>query len=1029
MCQSSPFFGSKFYAEKVFCVAFVLLGAAFSQTAAGQTAPEAIALEIGKPVEREIVAKQKHSFQITLAENQAAAVTVEQRGIDVSVRAYNIKSDDPRALAQKDSVLSTAGREEISFLAAAAGVYRLEIEAKTTTAATGGYTVLLTEIRPPKEKELQLAEAWRLHGEAVKFWRAGKFAEATSAAERALLLRERHLGAEELEVATSVANLAVMVGETGDYEKAIGLYQRSINIREKILGAHHLDLAGACGNLGTMYRVVADYAKAEEFLLRALAIREKNLPPDSAPIAVSLSAAARLYIDKNDTDKALEYALRAVAIYEKVSGAEHPNTAGAFDDVAAAYDRKGDYQTAENYYLRSLSIVQKNFPADHPRTATVMGDLAITYNNRGDYAKAEPLLRQTLAAMEKNVGKEHRNYGYALMHLAETYTEIGEYQKAEPMYLEALAVMEKLFGGLHPSVTRILDDLARNHLAKGETATALNLLARSRGLWEQRLPPILATSSERQKLAALRAQFFTTNLRLTAQTKFAPDDAAALELALLTVLQSKGRVSDAMATDFAALHGRFNAEDQILLDKLKNTTAQLARKILNESPNAAPAEYQRQVKELQEKKERLEIEIGRRSSEFRARNQTVTLASIQSAIPENAALLEFGTYSPYDPKLPDVKAYGEPRYVVYIIRRTGKIHWKDLGAAKAIDEAVENFRQSLRDPKSGSVKQAARLLDEKIMQPTRSLTGGAEQLLISPDGALNLIPFEALVEEKNSYLVENYSFAYLTSGRDLLRMQNSAPNNNKSLIVANPLFGEPLELTAKINGKRRGVNVARDLSETYFTPLGATIAEARAIRLLYPDATFLVKEQATESALKQTAAPRLLHIATHGFFLADADGAPTTARGANAVGQVENPLVRSGLALAGANRRDGKQDDGILTALEAANMNLWGTKLVVLSACDTGLGEVRNGEGVYGLRRALTLAGAESLVMSLWSVSDQVTRELMTNYYKHLKAGTGRGASLRQVQLEMLKKKDRAHPFYWAAFIQSGEWANLDGRR
>ena len=139
--------------------------------------------------------------------------------------------------------------------------------------------------------------------------------------------------------------------------------------------------------------------------------------------------------------------------------------------------------------------------------------------------------------------------------------------------------------------------------------------------------------------------------------------------------------------------------------------------------------------------------------------------------------------------------------------------------------------------------------------------------------------------------------------------------------------------------------------------------------------------------------------------------------------------MRSGLALAGANQRKNGADDGILTALEASGLNLWGTKLVVLSACDTGLGEVKNGEGVYGLRRAFVLAGTESLVMSLWSVSDYVTRELMTNYYKNLKQGMGRGEALRQVQLEMLKKNGREHPFFWASFIQSGEWANLDGKR
>jgi CHAT domain-containing protein len=140
-------------------------------------------------------------------------------------------------------------------------------------------------------------------------------------------------------------------------------------------------------------------------------------------------------------------------------------------------------------------------------------------------------------------------------------------------------------------------------------------------------------------------------------------------------------------------------------------------------------------------------------------------------------------------------------------------------------------------------------------------------------------------------------------------------------------------------------------------------------------------------------------------------------------------LLRSGLALAGANLRKGGDDDGILTALEASGLNLWGTKLVTLSACDTGLGEVKNGEGVYGLRRAFVLAGTETLVMSLWPVSDDETLKMMTAYYRGLTQGQGRGEALRQVQLSMLKRRGRDHPFYWASFIQSGEWANLEGRR
>lgn len=311
--------------------------------------------------------------------------------------------------------------------------------------------------------------------------------------------------------------------------------------------------------------------------------------------------------------------------------------------------------------------------------------------------------------------------------------------------------------------------------------------------------------------------------------------------------------------------------------------------------------------------------------------------------------------------------------------------------------------------------------------------------MLSPDGSLNLIPFAALVDEKNRYLVETYSFTYLTSGRDLLRLRAGIQNRQPATIIADPDFGSR---NAQGQDSPTQTISGADFSKIFFSPLPGSEQEARALKEILSGATVLTKARATETAVKQVDSPAILHIATHGFFLEDT--APPAAtkdtrllllqssnplRGDASAGRVENPLLRSGLGLAGANLKRGGDDDGILTALEAAGLDLWGTKLVVLSACDTGVGEVRNGEGVYGLRRALVLAGSESQVISLWPVSDTGTRDLMIEYYKALQAGQGRSEALRQVQLKMLARKNRSHPYYWASFIQSGEWASLDGKR
>lgn len=1003
-----------------------------------------IPLELNKPIEREIARNEKHVYQITLTKNQYASASIDQRGIDISVI---VVGTDDEAFVQRDSILKNEGREKVDFTALSAGIYLLEIKSKPNSQmANGRYGVLLTDLREANAKEIRLEEARKFHNEAINFYDKGEYDEALKLATNALEIREQESGANDIDVAATLASLALIRSAKGDYETAISLFQRALEIREKTFGTYHqdvartlhnmaivfdtmdkfdeairlyekaieirqkvlgemnTDLATSLNNLGLIYTSLADYDKAEQLLRRALEIKEKSFAPTSTSIAATLSNLANIFSEKGDTDKALEFYKRALEIREKALGPNHPDVARSLEFVGTEYRIKGDFKQSEISYLRGLEILRNKFGAEHYRIARMLGNLAILYQRQLDYERAEPLLRQTIEMMEKTVGKDHGDYAAAIYNLARFYTDKGDYEQAEALYRKALEITEKLFAAPHPDVIRYLNALARNYQAKGETNQSLNLLTRSHLLSERFAQTILFTSSENQKLLYLNSRVGETNQFLSAHLKFAPNDPKAVELALATVFERKGRVSDAMAFEFAALRNRFGTEDQILLDQLRKVTSQLSRKILSGAENTTSEKHEKEINELEEQKEKLEQEISRRSSEFRSRIQPATISSIQAAIPENAVLIEFAIYRPFDPKAvgdDETKSFGEPRYVAYVIRKAGKIQWKDLGTAKAIDDSIENLRQALRDVKRKDVGHLARVADEKIMSLLRPLFGDAKHLLISPDGNLSLIPFEALVDEKNQFLIENYSFTYLTSGRDLLRMQTKRESKSNPMVIANPLFGA--SETASISGKRQ--------NNTFFAPLGGTLQEAKSIQTIFPNANILTDANATETVLKQTNAPQILHLATHGFFLEDK--------------KIVNPLLRSGLAFAGANSRKGEKDDGILTALEASGLNLWGTKLVILSACDTGLGEVRNGEGVYGLRRAFVLAGTESLVMSLWSISDFVTREMMTNYYKNLKNGLGRGASLRQVQLEMLKKPNRQHPFYWASFIQSGDWGNL----
>jgi CHAT domain-containing protein len=585
-----------------------------------------------------------------------------------------------------------------------------------------------------------------------------------------------------------------------------------------------------------------------------------------------------------------------------------------------------------------------------------------------------------------------------------------------------------------------LRDIAVAYAAKSDGRQATEYQARANQAYERNIGLSLAIGSEREKLLYADAIATWTNRAISLHVHQAPTYAPAAEAAALVLLQRKGRVLDAIAGNMEALRERMTADDRALLDRLQATTVQLATLSLN-GPGRTPLDaYQQQLKSMEQQREQLESEIGSRSGEFHAQSQPVTVAAVQRAIPDDAALIEFAVYQPFDPKaLTERTAYGAPHYVAYVLRHHGEVRWRELGPAKAIDDAVVALRQALRDPHGANPRPLSRALDDKVLRPLRPLVRDARRLLISPDGGLNRIPFEVLIDERGRFAVQRQAITYLTSGRDLLRMQTRRPSRGAPLIVADPFFDHP-----PVTGPHRGTKLTSrephptttngdELSTLYFSPLPATGDEARAIKALYPEATMLSGPRATKAALTNADAPIILHIATHGFFLDDATPAlearvPGT-RAISATTTVKNPLLRSGLAFSGANLAKRGAEEGILTALEASTLNLWGTNLVTLSACDTGMGDVKNGEGVYGLRRAFLLAGAETVVMSLWPVSDYVTREMMTTYYRGLKRGLGRGEALRHAQLAMLARPERQHPFYWASFIQVGEWANFDGRR
>ena len=853
-----------------------------------------------------------------------------------------------------------------------------------------------------------LATASSLNNLALLYVSMGRYGEAEPLYQRALTIREAQLGSDHPATASSLNNLAGLYDSMGRYREAEPLFQRALAIREAQLGPGHPVTATSLNNLALLYDSMSRYGEAEPLFQRALAIREAQLGPDHPVTATSLNNLALLYYSMGRYGEAEPLFQRALAITEAALGPEHPSSATRLNNLAALYRSMGRYEEAEPLYQRALAIDETQLGPDHPATAIDLNNLALLYRSMGRYGEAEPLYQRALAIREAQLGPDHPATATSLNNLALLYRLMGRYGEAEPLYQRALAINEAQLGPDHPATAMNLNNLAALYWTQGQLQPALNYLQRGLAVEETVLSRNLVVGSDANKRDYLAMVSATTDGAISFHLNDLPDSAEAAHLALTTLLQRKGRILDLFTNLRVQLAD--DPEAMTLLNELSAINTQLSNLTTNPPPNLSTEAYQAKLKSLQEQLTTLEAQLSRRSSEFADLTTSPTVEAIQSTLPRDRALVEFTRYQPVNITAPASELFGPPRYAAYILAADGTIQGLDLGPADEVDSAIRTFATSLAsfDTPLFQVKQEAQVLHELVMAPVRAVLGDITTVFLSPDGALSLIPFEALVDESNQYLIETYQFRYLTSGRDLMRLENAVASTNSALLVGNPTYGRPGELVAQADPRR-----TIDFKNRIFPALPGTQVEVELIAPQLPGAEVYTATNATEALIKQQAQPSILHIATHGFFEPD--------------GETLNPLLQSGLILAGAaaGGQSGPDQDGILTALEVTGLNLRGTQLVVLSACETGLGELAAGEGVYGLRRALVLAGSQSQVISLWKVADTATQELMVDYYTRLLSGSPRDAALRETQRAFLNSDEYSHPYYWAAFIGSGDWRPL----
>lgn len=905
--------------------------------------------------------------------------------------------------------------------------------------------------------------SYSLNNLASVYTQQGAYERAEPLYLRALKIRESALGKAHPDVISVLNNLALMYKAQGAYGRAEVTYLRALQVGETTLGKEHPSVSDTLNNLASVYYLRGAYGRAEQNYLRALRIRESALGKAHPDVASSFANLANLYRDQGDHVRAEPLYINALRIKEAALGEKHPDIAIPLNSLANLYTLQGDYARAEPLYQRALALSESALGKSHYSVGLPLANLANIYLVQGSYARAEALQIRALETLEATLGKNHPSIAKSLNSLGLVYRSQGDLEHAKRLHLRALQITETALGKSHPDIVEAIVDLALLALARNQLSEATPLFERVSVLTEERLRREALDFSESRLSRFINVLGRSDNLLYNLLHEH-PDDRAARRLALTAALLRKARSADDLAATSRAINLSLGPSDREVFERLRNLRTQLAALSLSGPGKLTPAVYQAQLKELETRGDALEGELAQRSSVLRVQRQLPgpgdIIPRVTAALPSDGALIELVAFpaSPLvpPPNTPTSKVSSTPVYFALVLLPSGDIGVADLGPAAPIDNAVVRLRQALAG-RDAIYLPAAQELYRLVFAPIAPLLGAQRHIFVAPDGQLGLLPWAALHDGARD-LMDAFQLTYLVSGKDLLPRAAEIPPSRSVVVFADPDFTAPTPVDASRRNDAPAPLVPSPPERSFavddffarrdsnlwgrsWPPLPGARQEATLIRILWPEAQLFVGPTATKQALLQTATPGILHIATHGFFLDDVETLSST-RGIAVTGELSgtgpgrtpsDPLLRSGLVLAGAHppaTATGKDvpprlEESIVTALELAGMNLWGTELVVLSACDTGQGDAKNGQGVYGLRRAFAIAGAETLVTSLWKVDDTPTRELMETYYRGLQNGQGRAAAMQAAMREV--RAHRPHPYNWAPFIVLGNGAPLRG--
>ncbi len=893
--------------------------------------------------------------------------------------------------------------------------------------------------------------------------------------------------------------MANLYEDTGDYPKARDLYEKIYSHTLSRFGEKHLNTVTCMTNLGNIYLKLGEFQDAEMFYDRAYQLMS-ILAGKKHPITLRLMNNLGLVYEKQGLFDRSEPLLRQAIQYSKDIGGEaykkDQNVWNMLNNLALLYESQGLFSKAEPIHQELIDLCQKSLGDKHPRTAASINNLGYLYmlqeayekalgyfeeafeiwkalygerhqaclkslNNLGrahhklgNLVKAREAIEKALELRTEVLGSEHIDTIRSMHDLAVLLTTAQKNDEADKLFLKTLALSEKKLGLLHPYTFETLNHFADLKEQREDWQAALNLRLTVFDRRNEFFNSVLWATNEnaragfihihRKELDALIALLINQNTPNAAQKIL---EISLERKGLLLKISSEIQEVVSLSKNPALTEISHN-----LIDKKKELAALTLSGPLDDMTDEV---YAQKIMETENDIETLQGDLARKSAVFNKKISPATLNDVMEKLDEDAVVIDYFIYEEPSNRTKKIIAVSAQKQE----DETYQFDLIQYGELTDLEEAVKVFREVIidEDAEEEDLIDEAQYRYEQIWEPLLATLGEKTNIFLVPDGILNIMPFEALMDPDGNYLLSTYRIKILTSLRDLVH-QESAVGNNQLLIIAGPDYDLNSHATekSKINlnrsrsGSRTGVRGGRGdranglrmtrglrgMRGLNFDPLPGAEAEGRDIEALTKgkkETVTYYKRDGEEAKLRTfNEAPEILHIATHGFFLKPQERLvrrllkTMRSGGLDIPPPGDNPLLRAGLAFAGINQNAAflgeidTDNDGVLTALEVLGLNLQGTKVVILSACETGLGEIHEGEGVYGLRRAFQEAGASTVVNSLWEVSDAGTQKLMTLLYDEMLKGVSVRDAFHEARLKMMNHFQWGHPYYWSAFFMVG---------